>query len=214
VHALAGLATQFDGALPDILPVFDGDLSRRPPRGARAGSEQPGVVALLSRVLFAFERDCGGESSLPMATGSNVLRALDDVGVRVADLPALTGLAKEGVASSLSVLERRGCVEVGAGPSGRRVRVARLTSRGLAAQDSYRRRLEDVENLWRERHGPAVSAVRQALEPLVGEPAAGPSPLFGGYARYPDGWRASVRRPDTLPHYPMMSHRGGFPDGS
>jgi hypothetical protein len=29
-----------------------------------------------------------------------------------------------------------------------------------------------------------------------------------------DGWRAKVRRPTTLPHYRMVLHRGGFPDGS
>jgi hypothetical protein len=31
---------------------------------------------------------------------------------------------------------------------------------------------------------------------------------------YADGWRASVCRPGTLPHYPMILHRGGYPDGS
>jgi hypothetical protein len=31
---------------------------------------------------------------------------------------------------------------------------------------------------------------------------------------YPDGWRASVRAPATLPQYPMVLHRGGYPDGS
>ena len=31
---------------------------------------------------------------------------------------------------------------------------------------------------------------------------------------YPDNWRASVRRPATLPHFPMVLHRGGYPDGS
>ena len=40
------------------------------------------------------------------------------------------------------------------------------------------------------------------------------SPLFRGLEPYPDGWRAKVRKPDTLPHYPMVLHRGGFPDGS
>jgi hypothetical protein len=27
-------------------------------------------------------------------------------------------------------------------------------------------------------------------------------------------WRASVPNPETLPHYPMVLHRGGYPDGS
>jgi hypothetical protein len=34
--------------------------------------------------------------------------------------------------------------------------------------------------------------------------------LFRGLEPHPDGWRASVRKPNTLPHYPMVLHRGGF----
>ena len=30
----------------------------------------------------------------------------------------------------------------------------------------------------------------------------------------PDCWRARLPRPDTLPHHPVISHRGGYPDGS
>jgi hypothetical protein len=61
-------------------------------------------------------------------------------------------------------------------------------------------------------------SLREALERLTGEPAAeismGISPLFRGLEPYPDGWRAPVRKAGTLPHYPMVLHRGGFPDGS
>jgi len=35
-----------------------------------------------------------------------------------------------------------------------------------------------------------------------------------GLEPYPDGWRAEVRRPEALPHYPMVLHRVGYPDGS
>jgi hypothetical protein len=38
--------------------------------------------------------------------------------------------------------------------------------------------------------------------------------LFQGLEPYPDNWRASVRAPRTLPYYPMVLHRGGYPDGS
>jgi hypothetical protein len=31
---------------------------------------------------------------------------------------------------------------------------------------------------------------------------------------YPEGWRASVATSETLPHYPMVLHRGGYPDGA
>jgi hypothetical protein len=46
------------------------------------------------------------------------------------------------------------------------------------------------------------------------EAAGQPPPLFGGLEPYPDNWRALVRRPDVLPHFPMVLHRGGYPDGS
>jgi len=67
-----------------------------------------------------------------------------------------------------------------------------------------------VPGAWQD----AIRTLRESLERLVGEPAARQSPLFRGLEPYPDGWRASVRKPDTLPHYPMVLHRGGFPDGS
>jgi hypothetical protein len=47
---------------------------------------------------------------------------------------------------------------------------------------------------------------------LTGEPNL--SRLFRGLEPHPGGWRESVRKPDTLPHHPMVLHRGGYPDGS
>ena len=45
-----------------------------------------------------------------------------------------------------------------------------------------------------------------------GDPAH--SPLMAGLEPYPDNWRAGTPPPRTLPHFPMVLHRGGFPDGS
>ena len=73
-----------------------------------------------------------------------------------------------------------------------------------------------------------IGALRLALERLARPTAAGalPSParpagaaapgslLFTGIAPQPGNWRASVRRPVTLPQYPIVLHRGGYPDGS
>ena len=41
-----------------------------------------------------------------------------------------------------------------------------------------------------------------------------PPPLFQALEPYPDNWRAAVCPPGTLPYYPMVLHRGGYPDGS
>jgi len=60
----------------------------------------------------------------------------------------------------------------------------------------------------------AIRNLRQSLEHLVGTPTARLSPLFRGLEPHPGGWRASVPRPEGLPHYPMVTHRGGSPDGS
>ena len=40
------------------------------------------------------------------------------------------------------------------------------------------------------------------------------SRLSKGLGPPPGGWQAAVRAKATLPQYPMVLHRGGFPDGS
>lgn len=68
-----------------------------------------------------------------------------------------------------------------------------------------------MQNRWQARFGgPAIRAVREALGQLTGDHAR----LVAGLEPPPGGWRASQREPATLPHYPMVLHRGGFPDGS
>ena len=96
-----------------------------------------------------------------------------------------------------------------------RTKVARLTPKGGEAQKRYRELPANIEKRWQARFGKGtIGSLREALEDLVGQPTAQLSPLFQGLKPYPNGWRASVRSPDTLPHYPMVLHRGGFPDGS
>jgi hypothetical protein len=69
---------------------------------------------------------------------------------------------------------------------------------------------------WRTTYGAvAVAALRAALEPLVEDGTLASSPLARGLEPYPDNWRAAVRQtPVTLPHFPVVLHRGGYPDGS
>ena len=56
--------------------------------------------------------------------------------------------------------------------------------------------------------------MRDALEVLAGSGTTPDFPLLAGLTPYPDGWRGQVHPPHTLPHFPFVSHRGGYPDGS
>ena len=88
-------------------------------------------------------------------------------------------------------------------------KLVRLTEAGVRAQTEYRDRLGLIEKQWEKRFGKrAVDALREALSPFTLEL------LLTGIEPYPDGWRASVRKPAVLPHFPMVLHRGGYPDGS
>ena len=169
---------------------------------------------LLARVLLAFAIDFELQAKISLAITANVLRLLDEKGIRIKDMPALSGVSAEGLAMATGYLEKRGLAVVGTGPSGEKWKVARLTREGSRVAAASRELVATVEDRWRAVYGNAVvSDLRQALQRLVGE-ASAPSPLFAAIEPYPDGWRAAVRRPATLPQYPMVLHRGGYPDGS
>jgi hypothetical protein len=59
-----------------------------------------------------------------------------------------------------------------------------------------------------------IAAVADALEPIAGDGTRAGSPLFAGLQPPAGGWRADVPAPERLPWFPMVLHRGGYPDGS
>lgn len=219
-ESLQALIRQIDVELPDCLPILGYGLFSRVPNPKRRapGSEEDSrlpLSALLSKVLLAFALEFESESDLSLAISANVVRVLDEKGVRIRDLPLLSGVSKEAISMAMGVLQKTGVAVVEPDQAGGRGKVARLTPEGREAQDAYRRLLGILEERWQARFGKdAVQTLRKSLERLAGEPTAQPSPLFRGLEPYPEGWRASVRKPNTLPHYPMVLHRGGFPDGS
>ena len=149
-----------------------------------------------------------------LEVSANVLRALEPHGTRVADVPALTGVAKMATDNWLGALEQHRYVTVGPGAAGSRGKVARLTAKGGRQAGRLSSVGRHGRAQWEARFGAhAVRRLRAATERLVTEPAV-QSPLWRGIEPYPDGWRAQVPRPRTLPHYPVVSPRGGFPDGS
>jgi DNA-binding MarR family transcriptional regulator len=223
-ESLWTLISQFDIELPDCLPILGyGLFSRGPEREPPApagrkddtGSSQLPLSALLSRVLLAFAIEFERESDLSLAISANVVRVLDEKGVRVRDVPRRSGLSKELIKSSVGLLEKRRYLVVESDPTAKAKKLVRLTPKGREAQYAYRQRLGIIEERWRARFGKdAIRDLRESLERLVASPPAELPPLFRGLEPYPDGWRASVPRPEGLPHYPMVTHRGGFPDGS
>jgi DNA-binding MarR family transcriptional regulator len=222
-QSLAVVAGQIDVELPGALPILGyGLFSGAPDQERRAASAAavaaiPGLPlpSLLSMVLLAFAIEFERDTEVSLAIGANVLRLVGEKGVRVRDLPRLAAVSKEAIAMALGFLRKRGYAVLESESSGTRVKVLVLTAKGQRARNAYRELVWAIEDRWQARFGnDNIRTLRELLERLAGEPTAQLSPLFRGLEPYPDGWRASVPRPEGLPHYPMVLHRGGFPDGS
>jgi hypothetical protein len=168
------------------------------------------LSTLLAQELIRFSAAIGGRSSIPMGLGSNVLRVLAAGACRTRDLPGLAGISREAVDGSIRVLVRDEAVAVVGG-------VADLTERGRNMWTTYDEALTEVDGQWRK----VRPALVTALEDALGRDDA----LVAAITASPEGWRANppyavltrtmLENPAAnLPAYPMVSHRGGFPDGS
>lgn len=219
--SLGEIEKHLDPGLPDCLPILGYGLFSRDPRlklipGVSKGKrvDLP-LSALLARVLLALALEFESESKLSLAIYANVLRVLDEKGVRMRDLPRITGVSKEAINMAMGILRKAGLAVIEKEDSASRSNVVCATARGLRAKEVYRKRLIAIEERWTARFGNvAIRALRDSLERLVGSSVTESSPLFLGLEPYPDGWRARVPKPKTLPHFPMVLHRGGYPDGS
>jgi DNA-binding MarR family transcriptional regulator len=228
--ALRALATQLGAGLPRYLPVVThemfADIADRRPRPPTGGGAPADLSVLLSQVLLAFTLDFERESAVSLAVAANALRVLTEQGVRVGELPYLTGVSKEALSMAAGILTRRSYAVAGPDPAASRGKVIRLTPRGRSAQEEYLRLLDAVEQRWRARFGPAaIGTLRRSLLSVTGQRDDGRPRLALGLRPYPDGWRsrgphlrqttAVLNEPGAaLPHYPMVLHRGGWPDGS
>jgi methyltransferase (TIGR00027 family) len=219
--SLLAVVSHLDPGLPDCLPILGVNLLSRgpdpdlPPRPDQVDLAGLPLSALLSRVLLTFALEYERESEPSLAVSANLLRILDAEGTRLRDLPLLAGISKEAVAWAMGILTRAHLAAEEPDPAATRGKIARLTPRGIGAKRGYQESLGTIEHRWQERFtGASISALRHALEALTHGPEGEPPPLFHGLEPYPDNWRASVRPPATLPYYPMVLHRGGYPDGS
>jgi DNA-binding MarR family transcriptional regulator len=222
-ESLWAVVRQFPFELPDCMPILGYgmrcvdrvDILPASEKREDASAADLALPVLLSRVLLAFAIDFERESLMSLAICANLLRVLDEDGVRLRDLARMAGVSKEALAMAMGILRKARLAIVAAEKSGSRTRVVRLTALGRAAQDLYRQMLPAIEKDWRSRYGAkTIDHLSASLELLVADGTAKSSPLFGGLEPYPDGWRAARPKPDTLPHFPMVLHRGGYPDGS
>jgi len=230
---------QVEGFRRRLPAVTGADLAGADPAGAGlagadlagadlAGADLAGadLSVLLSQVLLAFTLDFERESAVSLAVAVNALRVLTEDGVRVRDLPRLTGVSKEALSMATGVLVRRRYAAVEPDPTASRTKLVRLTASGRSAQQDYRRLLDAVEQRWQARFGDdQVARLRRSLHALTSQRDDGRPRLAQGLQPYPDGWRARnpyarqtawvLQNPDeALPRYPMVLHRGGWPDGS
>src|SRR5579862_624167 len=222
-ESLLSIDAHLDPALPDCMPILGYGLFSTPrvPKKSRSqpavdpGARDQGLPALLARVLLAFAIEFETHSKVSLAICANVIRVLDENGVRLRDLPVLAGVSKPAVSMAMGILRKFRLVEIVADPSGGKWKVIRLTSMGLQVRTHYDQSLAAVEARWSERYGlHTIRRLRESLEELVGDGSPRGSALFEGLESHPDCWRAAVRKPATLPHFPMVLHRGGYPDGA
>ena len=168
------------------------------------------------RALLAFAIEFERESDVSLAINANVVRVLDENGVPVRDLPLLTGVSKEAISMAMGILQKKGIARSRAGPSSSsRTKVARLTRKGREAQDAYHRLPAPSKSAGRALRRGNVGSLGSPLEQLGGRrhyAEFASVPWIG--AATPTGGEHRSASLTTLPHYPMVLHRGGFPDGS
>ena len=217
--SLLAFVTQLDPGLPDCMPILNYGLFSAEPDQERAVAEDSiadlPLSALLARLLVVYAWEFERESPLSLAISANVLRVLDEQGVLVRDLPLLSGVSKEAISIATAYLQKHGAVVIESASAPARGKVVYLTPSGCQAQTAYHQRFHSIEEGWQERFGKqALLTLEGLLSRLDDAPDGHLSLLFDGLEPYPDGWRASVGRPQRLPDFPMVLHRGGFPDGS
>ncbi len=220
-EALCSLVVQLDTRLPDCLPILGYGLlcaSPNPKLPAHSAAADPAdlpLSALLSRALLAFALEFEAKSKLSLAISANLMRVLDPAGVAVRQLPILSGVSKESISMAMGILRKFRLAAVEPNPDGTPWKLLRPTAEGLAVKTAYQLANGRIEKEWQASFGPqTVSKLREPLEELVQDGTRHRSPLFEGLEPYPEGWRAAVRKPHILPHFPMVLHRGGYPDGS
>jgi len=200
------------GALPvgDGLPLGFPILAWGRARGLRPADpiESPNLSTLLARAVLAMAIEFDAHSAQSLATTQILLPALDQA-VAVRDLPGLTGVSREAIAIAVGQLEREGLATVTASS-----KAVVLTPRGVATAEVAEDLRDELDEKWS-----ALSELPEILAatvtPRLAEGLQPPEDGWRSRAPYLSQTRAILADPTAaLPRFPMVSHRGGYPDGS
>jgi hypothetical protein len=217
--ALQAIKDELGLALPQFLTQHYGGYVNEPPKNPPDDGADPlPLSALLSQVLHAFALEYERDAKASLCYSANILRLLDEDGIKVAQLPRRSGVAVEQIRTALGILAKRGFITVASDPQ-TRARQARLTANGLEGRDLYRELPGEIEAHWEHRFDPgAVARLRTLLEGLATATAitpgsSEPAPLWLGLEPPPGTWRSQIPPPAALPHFPMP-RQSGHPDGA
>ncbi len=214
-NVLRTFVRRLDPAVPAHFPVLEYEDRKSLAARIQLPVREFLLPELLAKALLAFAAEFDSLSQASLAVCANVLRVTPDVGIPVRDLPRLACLSMFGTQDMLRQLVRKRLGAVGSDSSGSRQKLLMLTPKSRLARDRYLSLAANIEKTWRERFGEdTVNPVRTSLESIVQNPDGTESGLLRGLTPYPDGWRAHLAPLKGLPHFPVVSHRGGFPDGS
>jgi DNA-binding MarR family transcriptional regulator len=234
-RSLVTLIEQFDVELPEYLPIvvsangMAADIVHR--ERQRTTCEDNSVPrlhlsTLLAQVLLKYTVDFERESDLSLPLSANFLRVLDETGLDVRELPFVAGVSKEATSMALRLLTKTGLVAVEAASIEDQTKLVHVTPKGREAQEAARLLHGDLERAWETQFGEGnVHGLRVGLQRLLDQRDGERARLSLGLQPYPEGWRATKRYVErtnamiddptrTLPQYPMVLHRGGWPDGS
>ena len=220
--SLRAIVGRLDVELPEYVPIVastDGMAAGVVTRPRSVTSVPSQLTALLAQTLLANTLDFEERSELSLALSANVVRVLGEDGTPVRDIPAAAGVSKEATAIALRYLAKTWFAAI-EGSTAATSRV-HLTAKGRKARARQPSVHADVETAWGGRFGvDEVRTLRTSLGDILEHPS-----LAEGLRPHADGWRATrpyLARTDALlanprkalPHYPLVLHRGGWPDGS
>ncbi len=214
--ALIDVAAQISEDLPECMPILGyGLVNSRVEKPRAHGAPTPPtklpLVSLVARVLLAFALEFEERSRGSLAIGANVLRVITPDGVAPRDIPTLSGVSKESIAMALKLLQNYKVTEDVCDAANPKNKLVRLTTKGVEVKARYEKLIATLEGEWANKFGaPKIQRLLAALETIVRAEAE----ILGGVQPSAQNWRFNEKPPRTLPHFPMVLHRGGYPDGS